>query len=172
MFDERAGWTILRGRPGSGSPWLRWCLQPTAGRPAVHGFVRSAALATAALMAHEVSVPRFQSLGVPSELQGELRPQQSLHPHGVEHLLRRGIARALLRDDLLRLADGLQRLVVGPGHSGPGGITCSRSTCLRKAWVLGEVSKPKSSAMVPAARLVDSLAPMVTDVAPIATSCD
>ncbi len=66
-------------------------------------------------MAREVDVPRLQPLGVALELRGELRPQQPLHPHGVEHLFRRGIARALLRDDPLRLADGLQRLVVGPG---------------------------------------------------------
>ena len=67
------------------------------------------------LMAREVNVPRLQSFGVALELRGELRPQQPLHPHGVEHLFRRGMARALLRDDPLRLADGLQRLVVGLG---------------------------------------------------------
>ena len=37
------------------------------------------------------------------------------NPHGIEHLFRRGIARALLRDDPLRFADGLQRFVDGPG---------------------------------------------------------
>ena len=73
------------------------------------------ALAKVASTAHGVNALRLQPLGVALELRGELRPQQSLHPHGVEHLFRRGIARALLRDDPLRLADGLQRLVVGLG---------------------------------------------------------
>ena len=63
----------------------------------------------------KVNVFRLQAFGVSLKLRGEFRPQQSLHPHGVEHLFRRGIARALLRDNLLRLADGLQRLVVGLG---------------------------------------------------------
>ena len=81
----------------------------------VCGFARSMASAKVASAICEVNVLRLQPLGVALELRGELRPQQPLRPHGAEHLFRRGIARAPLRDDLLRLADGLQRLVVGPG---------------------------------------------------------
>ncbi len=59
------------------------------------------------LHGHEVDVLLLQPLGVALELRGELRLQHSLHPHGVEHLFRRSVARALFRDNLLRLADGL-----------------------------------------------------------------
>ena len=105
---ETAGLALAR-------PCLRWRPQSTAGRSMVCGFARSMASAKVASAACEVNALRLQPLGVALELRGELRPQQPLHPHGVEHLFRRGIARALLRDDLLRLADGLQRLVVGLG---------------------------------------------------------
>ena len=124
------------------------------------------------MMACEVNAFRLQPLGVALELRCGFRPQQSLRPHGVEHLFRRGIAWALLRDSPLCLADGLQRLLVGVGVSRLKGIPCLRSICLQKARVTDETSKPKSSAMVPTTRFVDSSALTVADVVPIAASFD